>query len=276
MAGVRPKKVSYNAAMERDGSSAPGVPPTAAMLVIGNEILSGRTQDKNIAHVAGRMSDIGIRLQEVRVVPDVRERIVASVRELSDAYDHVITTGGIGPTHDDITTECVAEAMGAEVERNPEALRRLQRHYEGTKIEINEARLKMANIPKGADLIDNPVSAAPGFRLGNVHVLAGVPEIMQAMFSVLEPDFAGGPPMLSRTFVVSRPEGALAAGLGEVAKVYADVDIGSYPYYRPPSIGTSVVARTHNEERLMACAEAISAFLKATGASFREENSEKV
>lgn len=246
-------------------------PASAAMLVIGNEILSGRTQDRNVAHVAGRMAELGVRLEEVRVVPDVRARIVGAVRELSAAYNHVVTTGGIGPTHDDITTECVAEALGAEVERNPEAVRRLERHYEGTEVELNEARLRMANIPKGAELIDNPVSAAPGFRLGNVFVLAGVPEIMRAMFAILEPQLEGGPPALSRTFVVARPEGAIAAELGRVASAHPGVDIGSYPYYRPPDIGTSVVLRTHEPGRLEACAADVRAFLGRLEAPFREE-----
>lgn len=246
-------------------------PVTAAMLVIGNEILSGRTKDRNVAYVGARMAEIGVRLEEVRVVPDERARIVAAVRELGAAYRYVVTTGGIGPTHDDITTECVAEALGAEVERNPEAVRRLERHYDGTGVELNEARLRMANIPKGAELIDNPVSAAPGFRLGNVFVLAGVPEIMQAMFSILEPQFEGGPPTLAHTFVVRRPEGAVADELGRVARAHPDVNIGSYPYYRPPDIGTSLVLRTHEPEKLRACAADVRAFLERMEAPFREE-----
>lgn len=245
--------------------------PTAAMLVIGNEILSGRTQDKNVAHVAKRMSRLGVRLLEVRVVPDVRERIVAAVRDLSSAWDYLFTTGGIGPTHDDITTECVAAAMGAEVERNAEAHRRLREHYAGTEIELNEARLRMANIPVGATLIDNPVSSAPGFRLGNVFVLAGVPAIMQAMLAVLEPQLVRGPPLRSHTFVVSRPEGAIAETLAAVAAEFADVDIGSYPFYRPPDIGTSLVLRAVDPERLARCADAVRGFLTESGAPFREE-----
>ncbi len=245
--------------------------PTAAMLVIGNEILSGRTQDKNVAHVAKRMSNLGVRLMEVRVVPDVRERIVTAVQELSAAWDYLVTTGGIGPTHDDITTECVADAMGVEVERNAEAHRRLRAHYAGTEIELNEARLRMANIPVGATLIDNPVSAAPGFRLGNVFVLAGVPAIMQAMLAVLEPQLVRGPPLRSHTFVVHRPEGAVAEPLASVATEFADVDIGSYPFYRPPDIGTSLVLRTVDPERLALCADAVRRFLTELGAPFREE-----
>ncbi|MCY4002270.1 MAG: molybdopterin-binding protein [Rhodospirillales bacterium] len=245
--------------------------PTAAMLVIGNEILSGRTQDKNVVHVAKRMSDLGVRLSEVRVVPDVRDRIVAAVRELSSAWDYLITTGGIGPTHDDITTECVAVAMGVEVERNAEAHRRLRAHYEGTEIELNEARLRMANIPVGATLIDNPVSAAPGFRLANVFVLAGVPAIMKAMLAVLEPQLVRGPPLRSRTLVVSRPEGLIAGDLAAVATEYPDVDIGSYPFYRPPDIGTSLVLRAADPDRLDQCADAVRRFLTRLGAPFREE-----
>ncbi len=245
--------------------------PTAAMLVIGNEILSGRTQDKNVAHVAKRMSDLGVRLSEVRVVPDVRDRIVAAVQELSSAWDYLITTGGIGPTHDDITTECVAAAMGVEVERNAEAHRRLRTHYEGTEIELNEARLRMANIPVGATLIDNPVSAAPGFRLANVFVLAGVPAIMKAMLAVLEPQLVRGPPLRSRTLVVNRPEGLIADDLAVVAAEFPDVDIGSYPFYRPPDIGTSLVLRATDIERLGQCADSVRRFLTRLGAPFREE-----
>lgn len=245
--------------------------PTAAMLVIGNEILSGRTQDKNVAHVAKRMSDLGVRLSEVRVVPDVRDRIVAAVQELSSAWDYLITTGGIGPTHDDITTECVAAAMGVEVERNAEAHRRLRAHYKGTELELNEARLRMANIPVGATLIDNPVSAAPGFRLANVFVLAGVPAIMKAMLAVLEPQLVRGPPLRSRTLVVNRPEGLIADDLAAVAAEYPDVDIGSYPFYRPPDIGTSLVLRATDTERLGQCADAVRRFLTRLGAPFRDE-----
>ena len=245
--------------------------PTAAMLVIGNEILSGRTQDKNVAHVAKRMSNLGVRLMEVRVVPDVRDRIVTAVQELSSTWDYLVTTGGIGPTHDDITTECVAAAMGVEVERNAEAHRRLRAHYAGTEIELNEARLRMANIPVGATLIDNPVSSAPGFRLGNVFVLAGVPAIMQAMLAVLEPQLVRGPPLRSHTFVVHRPEGAIAETLATVATEFADVDIGSYPFYRPPDIGTSLVLRAVDPDRLTLCADAVRRFLTQLGAPFREE-----
>ncbi len=245
--------------------------PTASMLVIGNEILSGRTQDKNVAHVARRMSEIGVRLVEVRVVPDDRGRIISAVSELSAACDYVITTGGIGPTHDDITTESVAAAMGAEVERNAEAHRRLRTHYDGTEVELNEARLRMANIPVGATLIDNPVSAAPGFRLGNVFVLAGVPAIMKAMFSILEPQLGRGPPLRTHTFVVSRPEGTVAESLAIVAADYPDVDIGSYPFYRPPDIGTSLVLRAPDPARLAECSDAVRAFLTTMEAPFREE-----
>ncbi len=245
--------------------------PTAALLVIGNEILSGRTQDRNTAHLAARMSAIGVRLMEVRVVPDVRERIIPAVRALSSDWDYLFTTGGIGPTHDDITTECVAAAMGVGVERNAEAHRRLRVHYEGTEIELNEARLRMANIPVGAGLIDNPVSAAPGFRLRNVFVLAGVPAIMQAMLAVVEPQLSRGPPLRSRTIVASRPEGTIAESLAAVAADFTDVDIGSYPFYRPPDIGTSLVLRSVDSERLERCAEAVRQFLTRMGVPFREE-----
>ena len=171
---------------------------TACVLVIGNEILSGRTKDANLAWLAVELNKLGVRLMEARVIPDVEETIVATLNEVRARFDYVFTTGGIGPTHDDITAACVARAFAVPLVRNPEAVRRLQAHY-ANPADLNEARLRMANAPEGATLIDNPVSKAPGFRIGNVHVMAGIPVIMQAMFDGIRHTLVGGSPMLSRT-----------------------------------------------------------------------------
>lgn len=217
--------------------------PTAAVLIVGNEILSGRTQDTNLAHIATYLGGLGIRLREARVVPDVEAEIVGAVNALRDRYTYVFTTGGIGPTHDDITAECVAKAFGVPLVQNPEARRRLQEHYKGTDM-LNAARLRMANAPEGAVLIDNPVSSAPGFQIGNVFVMAGVPKIMQAMLAGLGDRLAGGSPMLARTVLCAVPEGTLAEGLGAIqARHGAAVDIGSYPSFRQGRISTSLVLR---------------------------------
>ena len=178
-----------------------GQPVTAGLLVIGNEILSGRTQDANIAFLGHRLNEIGVRLAEVRVVPDIEADIVAAVNALRARFDYVFTTGGIGPTHDDITAAAIAKAFGVPLIQNPEARARLEGNYRAG--DLNEARLRMANTPEGAALIDNPVSRAPGFRLENVFVLAGVPVILQAMVAGLRPAIAGGRPMLSRTVTVA-------------------------------------------------------------------------
>ncbi len=238
---------------------------TAALCVIGNEILSGRTQDKNLAYIGERLNALGIRLAEVRVVRDDEDAIIEAVRALSERYTYVFTSGGIGPTHDDITTACIAKAFGAAVERNPEAMRRLIAHYANSGVEFNEARRKMADIPVGAELIDNPVSAAPGFIIGNVHVLPGVPRIMQAMFEGLTGRLTGGPPVLSRTVACTIGEGTVAGGLGEIQGRYPDVEIGSYPYFRAGHFGTSLVLRSAAVERLEAAAEEVRALVRSLG-----------
>jgi molybdenum cofactor synthesis domain-containing protein len=224
---------------------------TAAVLVVGNEILSGRTRDANTQWLATELGRIGIRLREARVVPDVEAEIVAALDALRMRYDYVFTTGGIGPTHDDITSACVARAFGVPLARNPEAVRSLEAHY-ANPADLNEARLRMANIPEGAVLIDNPVSKAPGFRIGNVHVMAGVPTIMQAMFAGLRGQLAGGPPMLSRTLNCDLPEGAMAAGLAAIQDAHGDVEIGSYPYMRLGRAGAAIVLRGTDAGRLAA------------------------
>lgn len=228
------------------------MPPrqTAAVLLIGNEILSGRTHDKNLPYIAEKLTAHGVDLREARVVADDTHAIIAAVNACRTSFATVITTGGIGPTHDDITAEAVARAFGCRLIRDPEAVRRLERHYAPG--DLNDARLKMADVPEGASLIDNPVSAAPGFRLGNVFVLAGVPRIMQAMLDHVLPQLQGGPPMLSVTVTSPLPEGTIAADLTAVQGEFPDVAIGSYPFFRNGQIGVSLVARHTDPLRLEA------------------------
>jgi molybdenum cofactor synthesis domain-containing protein len=236
---------------------------TAAVLVIGDEILSGRTKDANMGFLAERLTELGIRLREARVVPDMPEEIVAAINALRARYDHVFTTGGIGPTHDDITAECIARAFGVPLLRHPDAVRRLEAHYEAG--QLNEARLRMANVPEGGTLIDNPVSAAPGFRIGNVYVMAGVPRIMQAMFDGIAPTLAGGDKVLSRTVTCDLGEGVIAAGLGAIAAVYPELSVGSYPYFRAGKFGTSLVLRGTDAERLSSATEAVRSLVVSLG-----------
>jgi len=237
---------------------------TAAVLIIGNEILSGRTQDVNLAYLAKRLNALGLRLHEARVIADVEADIVAAVNACRARYDYVLTTGGIGPTHDDITAECVAKAFGVPLIRNPEAVARLERHYQPGM--LNEARLRMANTPEGATLIDNPVSTAPGFQIGNVFVLAGIPSIMQAMFEGLKDRLVGGAPVLSRTVSAFVPEGTIAKGLGELQGRYADLDIGSYPYFRQGRYGASFVLRGTEPARIDGAAAELRALITGLGA----------
>ena len=238
---------------------------TAALLIIGNEILSGRTTDANVPYIAGRLNDLGIRLVEVRVVPDIEVEVVDAVNALRARYSYVFTTGGIGPTHDDITADCVAKAFGVALVENAEARRRLEERYEEAGIELNAARLRMARAPEGAALIDNPVSAAPGFQIGNVFVMAGVPKIMQAMFESLRERLVGGDPLLSRSISCQLPEGKLAQGLGEIQARHAAVDIGSYPSYSSTGFGVAVVLRHADRAALDAAAGEVAALIRDLG-----------
>jgi len=216
--------------------------PTACVLVIGNEVLSGRTQDANIRFLATRLGEIGIPLREVRVIPDVPETIISTVNEVRARFDHVFTTGGIGPTHDDITSECVAAAFGVPWEPHPEAWSRMEASYQPG--EFNAARQRMATMPRGATLIDNSVSIAPGFTIGNVHVMAGVPRIMQSMFNALAPRLPGGRPVIARAvYGEGLKEGAIAERLGAIQQRFPSLDIGSYPFYRPTGNGVAIVAK---------------------------------
>ncbi len=237
---------------------------TACLLIIGNEILSGRTQDANLAFIAKGLGEVGVRLREVRVIPDVAETIIATLNEMRPAFDYVFTTGGIGPTHDDITSECIARAFGIPWVLDEEARRRLASGY-ANPADLNEARLRMAHIPQGAVLIDNPVSRAPGFQIGNVFVMAGVPRVMQAMFDGIKHRLSGGAPVLSRTVTSGLPEGVLAAGLGKLQERYPDFDIGSYPYYRRGGFGTSLVVRGTDATRIAAAIEELFVLVKSLG-----------
>ncbi|WP_448204180.1 competence/damage-inducible protein A [Azospirillum sp. sgz302134] len=237
--------------------------PTAALLIIGNEILSGRTKDANLPHIAEKLGEIGVRLREVRVVPDVEEEIIAALDALRGRYGYVFTTGGIGPTHDDITSACIAKAFGVALERNPEAVARLERHYEPG--QLNEARLRMANIPAGATLIDNPISQAPGFQIGNVFVMAGVPRIMQAMLDTILPRLQGGPALHARTVACELAEGRIAEDLGALQDRYPDLEIGSYPYFRNGFFGVSLVLRGTDETRVEAATEELAGIVRRLG-----------
>ena len=238
--------------------------PAACLLVIGNEVLSGRTQDLNIQFIAKGLGAIGIPLREVRVIPDVRDTIISVVNECRARFDHVFTTGGIGPTHDDITSECVAAAFGVPWEPHPEAWARMERHYEPG--QFNAARQRMATMPRGATLIDNAVSIAPGFTMGNVHVMAGVPRIMQSMFTALAPTLQGGTPVQSRAVhAAGLLEGAIAEGLGAIQDRYPALDLGSYPYYRLTGNGVALVAKGTDTAALDACVAEVTALIAAQG-----------
>ena len=240
--------------------------PTACLLVIGNEVLSGRTQDANIKYLATRLGEIGIPLREVRIIPDVAETIVSTVNEVRARFDHVFTTGGIGPTHDDITSESVAAAFGVAWVPHAEAWARLERHYPPG--EFNAARQRMATMPRGAVLIDNPISIAPGFSIGNVHVMAGIPRVMQAMFEALAPRLAGGPPIVSRAVhAAGLPEGRIADGLAAIQARFPALDIGSYPYYRIGSSGVAIVAKGADPEAAQAAIAEVADLMSRLGAT---------
>ena len=237
---------------------------TAALIIIGNEILSGRTQDKNTAWLAEKLVERGIVMREVRVIPDESDVIIATVRELSAREDYVFTTGGIGPTHDDITAENVAAAFDVPLELNNEAYQMLVRHY-GDEAEVTDSRKKMAMIPEGAYLIENPVSGAPGFRIENVHVLAGVPKIMQAMFDNIVASLAEGKPVVSQTITCPLQESQISDGLSAVQGRFPNVDIGSYPNYRGGQAGLSVVIRSTEKEDVRAAGEEVLTLVRSLG-----------
>lgn len=223
---------------------------TAALIVIGEEILSGRTADENIVFIAGYLTKAGIALREVRVIPDVEAEIVAAVNALRGKFTYVFTTGGIGPTHDDVTTDAIAAAFGVPVVVSPEAVAAMRKHF--TAAELSPARMRMARVPEGAVLIDNAISRAPGYRIGNVIVMAGVPRIMQVMMDAVMPSLEKGRPILSRSVRVDAPEGDVAQPLAALQEAYADVQIGSYPFFENKRLGTYVVLRSSDEVKLAA------------------------
>jgi molybdenum cofactor synthesis domain-containing protein len=237
---------------------------TAALLVIGDEILSGRTQDRNIAQVATWLNLQGIRLAEVRVVPDDVEKIGIAVNALRSAYDYLFTTGGIGPTHDDITVDAIAAALGVPVIVHPKARAILDAYYE-SRGGVTEARLRMARVPDGAELIENRLSGAPGIRHGNIFILAGVPHIAGLMLEALAGQLEGGRPLLSRTIGCWAPESEVADLLGETERAHAHCQIGSYPFFKQGRVGANFVVRSTEEGALETCVSDLFARLEAAG-----------
>src|SRR3954471_561944 len=253
---------SIRAPMTTANSSTPHEVVTAALLVIGDEILSGRTKDKNIGYIAEYLTAVGIDLMEVRVVGDEEAAIVDALNALRSRYTYVFTTGGIGPTHDDITADCVAKAFGVSIDVDPRALAIMQERLKATGAEMNEARMRMTRIPKGADLVLNKVSGAPGIWIGNVIVMAGVPSIMQAMLDEVAPKLKTGIRMLSQTVRADAREGDIGTQLGEIAKANPDVAIGSYPFFDPQhGPNTNVVLRARDAEKLTAAKAAVEEML---------------
>jgi len=223
----------------------------AALIIIGNEILSGRTQDKNLSYLANWLNEIGIQLSEVRVIRDEEDIIIETVNYLRKTYNYVFTTGGIGPTHDDITSLSIARAFNVDLEINDKALSILKEYYKDS--ELTDSRMKMTMIPKGAELVDNPVSKAPGFKMENVFVMAGIPSIMQGMLEGARKHLKRGDVMKSTSVDVFTPESNVAEELKELQNRYAEVEIGSYPFTKENRFGTSLVLRSKDEQLLGEC-----------------------
>src|SRR5215470_16791716 len=245
---------------------------TACVLIIGNEILSGRTQDANLAFLARGLDEVGVRVREARVLADEATAITTTLNAVRHTFDYVFTTGGIGPTHDDITAQSVADAFGVPLMLHPEAKRLLETHYPPG--QLNEARLRMAMVPEGAVLLPNPISRAPGFQIGNVFVLPGVPSIMQGIFEQLKDRLAGGDKVLSRSVSCHLSEGALAKDLGALQERYADLEIGSYPYFRRGDFGVTLVLRGTDRQRLATATEELKALISRLGGDPQEGLSE--
>jgi molybdenum cofactor synthesis domain-containing protein len=244
----------------------------ACLIIIGNEVLSGRTQDLNLAFLGARLNEIGVRLAEARVIADDTEIIISTLNECRAKYDYVFTTGGIGPTHDDITSAAVAMAFGLPLIRDPEALALLRQHYANPE-DLNEQRMKMCEVPEGAILVDNPISKAPGYQIGNVFVLAGVPRIMQAMYEALKERLIRGEPMKSRTIVAFMGEGLLAKGLGDLQDAHLGTEIGSYPFFRDGKLGTALVLRGADQNALNEATEAVTDLVSGFDVEHFEETS---
>lgn len=237
--------------------------PTAVIIIIGNEILSGRTVDKNIAYIAARLNDLGIKLKHVHIIGDVSETIIALVRQCHQQYDYVFTTGGIGPTHDDITAQAMADAFETTLESHPQAVALLRNHY--GEENLTAARLRMALIPKGASLIANVASVAPGFCIKNVYVMAGVPDIARAMFDEIATELKPGPKVYSQTVHCMLGESMIADELRLIQTQYPTVDIGSYPYFKNRTYGLSLVFRGINEENVTKAAQEVIALIQVKG-----------
>ena len=241
-------------------SASPAI-VSAAVLVIGDEILSGRTKDKNIGTIADMCTAVGIDLKEVRIVADDETAIVGALDALRNRYTYVFTTGGIGPTHDDITADCVAKAFGVPLDVHPDAVAILKERLAKTGGELNEARLRMARIPRGGTLVANKVSGAPGFRIGNVITMAGIPAVMQAMMEEVLPTLKTGAKLLSETIRADAKEGDVGTELGTIAKAHPETIIGSYPFFDERGPNTNIVVRARDPEKLAAAASAVEAML---------------
>jgi len=243
----------------------------AAVILIGNEILSGRTQDKNLNYIANGLAGIGVKLAEVRVIPDVESVIIDTVNELRHKFDYVFTTGGIGPTHDDITSLAISKAFSVALIRDTHAVSMLEEYYKNKPEKLNEARLKMAEIPKDSELIDNPISSAPGFRKGNVYVFAGVPIIMQAMFDSIKDSLESGAIVISHSVTADAFEGDIAAGLNDLQQQYVDIDIGSYPHMlESGNFGLSVVMRGFDEKEISELEKMVKKLIMESGKNIIE------
>ena len=242
---------------------------TACLLIIGNEILSGRTKDANLQFLALELNKLGVRLSEVRVIPDIEQTIVDTLNEVRKKFDYVFTTGGIGPTHDDITADCIAKAFGVGISEHPEAIARMTRHY-GDVALFTPARRRMARVPHGGTLVDNPVSVAPGFQMENVFTFAGIPAVAQGMFQSMKHRLVGGDPVLSRTVRTNLPEGIIAEPLGALQKRYEDIDIGSYPAFRNGRPSVSLVLRSTDDARLATAAAELIQTIKGMNGEAEE------
>jgi molybdenum cofactor synthesis domain-containing protein len=243
---------------------------TACLVVIGNEILSGRTQDANLQYLALKLNDWGVRLREARVIPDIEATIIATINECRAKFDYVFTTGGIGPTHDDITAEAIAKAFGVGLAKHEDSFRRMAAHYKPG--EFNAARQKMCFLPEGASAIENAVSIAPGFQIANVFVLAGVPSIMRAMLDTLKNRLVGGKPVQARSIGTFLGEGVVAEGFAALQRKYPAIDMGSYPFYRGGRFGTSLVLRGTEAAELDRAAAEVEALIRDCGGEPQREN----
>jgi molybdenum cofactor synthesis domain-containing protein len=242
---------------------------TACIVVIGNEILSGRTRDSNIQYLATELGVLGVRVMECRVIADIEDTIVATINEVRKKFDYVFTTGGIGPTHDDITADSIAKAFGVGISEHPEAVARMTRHY-GDVALFTPARRRMARVPHGGTLVDNPVSVAPGFQMENVFTFAGIPKVAEAMFQSMKHRLVGGTPVVSRTVRTNLPEGIIAEPLGALQKRYEDLDIGSYPAFRNGKPSVSLVLRGTDDARLAAAAVELLATIRGMNGEAEE------